>query len=230
MTSETLQKYDLWSSTYDGADNPLVAATHWALERVSFDCRGVDVIELGCGTGRHVPRVLDGGARTYVGVDGSSGMLAVARSRHVDERARFVEADLAAPLPFGSATFDRALVVLVLEHLPAIDGPLREIARVLRPTGHLRIVDIHPALLARGSSAHFKDQGKEVRFTSVSHSLSAIALALRDANLTATATREIIVDDELLEQVPKVVKHRGQPLVLDIEANAPTSEARLPTL
>ena len=126
---------------------------------------------------RHIRRVLDGGARTYVGVDGSSGMLAVARSRHVDERARFVEADLAAPLPFGSATFDRALVVLVLEHLSAIDGPLREIARVLRPTGHLRIVDIHPALLARGSSAHFKDQGKEVRFTGVSHSLSARARA-----------------------------------------------------
>lgn len=220
MSSETLQKYDRWSSTYDGTDNPLVAATHWALERVPFECREADVIELGCGTGRHAARVLGGGARSYVGVDGSSGMLAMARSRQVDARTRFVEADLSAPLPFGPATFDRALIVLVLEHLPALDGPLREIARILHPTGRLRIVDIHPTLLGRGTSAHFKDQGEEIRFPSTSHALSAIELALRNANLTATAVREVVVDQELVEHVPKLDKYRGQPVVLDIEAHA----------
>lgn len=216
--TETLRKYDLWSATYDDADNPLVAATHWALERVPFECRDADVIELGCGTGRHVTRVLGRGARAYVGIDGSAGMLAIARSRYDDTRVRFVEADLARQLPFEDATFDRALVVLVLEHLDAIDVPLREIARLLRPTGCLRIVDIHPALLARGTSAHFKDRGEEIRFTSVIHSVQAIAAALARANLAAAAVREIVAEEELIERTPKLTKHRGQPVVLDIEA------------
>ena len=42
-------------------------------------------------------------------------------------------------LPFGDSTFDAVVIIGVTEWLEALSGPLREVARVIRPGGHLII-------------------------------------------------------------------------------------------
>src|SRR5271154_2039948 len=98
-TPQTLIGYDLWSNDYDGFDNPLIAMVDRALALDPEPVAGKHVLELGCGTARLALRLLDAGAASYTGVDGSPGMLARARERLADPRITLIESDIQSPLP-----------------------------------------------------------------------------------------------------------------------------------
>src|SRR5436190_5020712 len=138
---ETLHGYDRWSASYDHETNPLIAATSWVLEHAPIGCADADVVELGCGTGRNIARVLGEGARSYLGVDGSQGMLNVAAEHFRDPRVKFFAADLLAPWR-PARPFDLGLVVLVLEHLPTLEPLFDSLSRAIRVGGRVRIVDL----------------------------------------------------------------------------------------
>lgn len=212
---DTLAAYDRWAASYDHIENPLVAATAWVLDRRPLACRDVDVVELGCGTGRNAVRVLAEGARSYTGVDGSPGMLAIARTR-IDPRVTWLDADLLQPWT-PSRRFALAIVVLVLEHLPKLAPLTDALAAVVETGGRARIVDLHPARIAAGSVAHFQDGDRDVVFPSIAHSLSALRSLLEQAGFSVEL-HEWIADDAMIEAVPRVAKHRGLPLVLDVTA------------
>ncbi len=70
------------------------------------------------------------------GADVSPGMLAEARRRHPG--LTFVEADAVA-LPFEDGAFDACVGGFVLNHLPAPEAAVAELARVLAPGGALAL-------------------------------------------------------------------------------------------
>jgi ubiquinone/menaquinone biosynthesis C-methylase UbiE len=109
---------------------------------------GRDVLEVGCGTGlllRHIARF----ARSAQGVDLSPGMLARAR-----ERGLSVTEASATSLPFVDATFDVACSFKVLAHVREIRLALAEMARVVRPGGHV-IAELYNPLSLRGLVKRF---------------------------------------------------------------------------
>jgi malonyl-CoA O-methyltransferase len=212
---DTLAGYDRWAGSYDAMANPMVAATELVLDRAPLGCAGQDVVEFGCGTGRNVARVLREGARSYLGVDGSPGMLARARAEIADPRATFVEGDVHGAIDLG-ARFDLALIVLVLEHVRDLAPLFASVRRALRDGGRLRIVEIHPDLVADGTVAHFEDGGAELRFTSTAHALDALAAELTRAGLALETMRAWSADE--LAAVSKLAKHRGRAVVLDVTA------------
>ena len=65
-------------------------------------------------------------------------MLAVAREKV--PQGEFHEAEL-ADLPLESDSVDLVVCAIALVHLPDIEQPFREFARVLRPGGHLVVSD-----------------------------------------------------------------------------------------
>lgn len=94
------------------------------------------VIEIGCGPGYFSPTLA---AAIPLGdavlADLQHEMLQLARERLTTrDNARFVQLD-ATRLPFGSETFDAALVVLMLGEVPDRDRCLAECRRVLRSGG-----------------------------------------------------------------------------------------------
>jgi SAM-dependent methyltransferase len=208
---ETLHGYDQWAGSYDGAANPLVAASSRVLDLEPLGAHGLDVVELGCGTGRNLPRVLGEGARSYTGVDGSPGMLARARAI-AEPRARWLAADLHAAWP-TTDRFDLAFLVLVLEHLRDLSPLVHMLSSIVRPDGRVRIVDIHPGLVSNGTVAHFQDGATEVRFTSTAHDEAALRTAFRGWDLDV---RTWIADDAMIAAVPKLAKHRGRPVLVDV--------------
>jgi len=213
--AETRLGYDTWAASYDEAGNPMIAASEWALDRAPLECAELDVVELGCGTGRHVARVLAEGARSYTGIDPSRGMLERARARGAEPRVRFVEGGAATLAP---ASCDLVLVVLVLEHVAELAPLVGAVARALRPGGRLRIVEIHPGLVASGTVAHFADGDAEVRFASVAHEVPALRAALGAAGFGDIAIAEHVAAGELLDAVPRLGKHRGRPVLVDVTA------------
>lgn len=216
-SAATLSGYDRWAAQYDHGENPMVAATEWALDGRPFVVAGQRVLELGCGTGRNVARVLAGGARSYVGIDGSPGMLEVARGRITDPRCAWQLAPLDAVPPLGEP-FDAALIVLVLEHIAALGPLFATAASALRPGGVLRIVEIHPDLVVGGTVAHFHDDGTEHRFSSFAHPVPALAAALGAAGFAVDALAEHVAEGALLTRAPRLAKHRGRRVLLDVVA------------
>lgn len=95
----------------------------------------IAVADLGCGPG-HWSAELASYGFDVVGIDGSAGLLAIARSRHPE--VTFEQGDLGA-LALDDRSLDGAVAWFSLIHTEpeALDRPLRELARVLRPGGLL---------------------------------------------------------------------------------------------
>jgi len=99
---------------------------------------GADVLEAGCGTGLLLKEIAPR-ARRAVGLDLSRGMLAKAAERGLDT----VHASV-THLPFADASFDVAYSMKVLAHVEDFPRALSEMARVVRPGGHVLIELYNP--------------------------------------------------------------------------------------
>lgn len=99
------------------------------------DVRGLSVLDLGCGTGRHAIWLAAAGAHVTA-VDFSEGMLAEARPKAAGANIRFLGHDLHEPLPFRSGAVDLVVSGLVLEHLHDLlpsRGEIRRLADAADP-------------------------------------------------------------------------------------------------
>lgn len=102
------------------------------------------VLDIGCGHGRSLAELAARAPRGRIsGVDPSHLMVEIAtqRSRSLIEAARVeVVPSGAETLPFPDNFFDKAQCVHVLYFWEDLEGPLREIARVLKPGGRLGLL------------------------------------------------------------------------------------------
>ena len=91
--------------------------------------------DIGCGTGAFSQLLVDRCAPAAVdGVDPSEAQLAFARGRPAARLAHFRRGDAMA-LPFADATFDAAVMALVIFFVPQPAKGVAEMRRVLRPGG-----------------------------------------------------------------------------------------------
>ena len=213
--------YDLWATIYDEEDNPLVALETVEVHRHLGDVAGLDVADIGCGTGRHAIPLAAAGARVTA-VDFSEGMLAKARAKPGAAAVRFIAQDLGKPLPLESAAFDRVMCCLVLDHIADLDGLFREMRRICRPRGFILVSVMHPAMMLRGIQARFTDPatGRETRPTSVPNQISDYVMATVRAGLTFEQISEHAVDEALTARSPRAAKYLGWPLLLMMRLRA----------
>ena len=107
---------------------------------------GTRLLEVGCGAGAQTALLLRRNPKLHVtGVDLSADQLAAAR-RHfrghpAQKRLTLLQANATA-LPFPRGTFDAALSVWFLEHVPDPLPILKEIRLVLRPGGTLHVREV----------------------------------------------------------------------------------------
>jgi ubiquinone/menaquinone biosynthesis C-methylase UbiE len=213
--SSVRERYDRWAAVYDHDANPLQALEEPIVRRAIGDAQGLNVLDLGCGTGRHALWLAANGA-TVTAVDFSEGMLEEARRKPSADRVRFLCHDLHLPLPFGDSEFDLVVSGLVLEHLRELDGFFAEIKRVLRAEGRAVVSAMHPAMFLRGSQARFTDPstGELVQPGSIAHSISAFAMAAVRAQLRLTDITEISPDAEFATRYPRAEKYVGWPMLV----------------
>ncbi|MCY2945218.1 MAG: class I SAM-dependent methyltransferase [Planctomycetota bacterium] len=184
--------YDLWSKIYDDESNPLIAMEEREIWARVGDVRGLDVLDLGCGTGRHSLGLLKRGARVTA-VDFSKKMLERAREKTAGATIRFIEQDLLSPLPFGENAFDLVVCGLVLEHFSHLEPIFDEARRVLKadPESGLRIMP-----------------------GSINHSLDEFARAPLSAGFVVEEFSSFAVDERLACEHPRAEKYLGVPILL----------------
>ena len=136
---------------YDAAVRLIALGQDKAFRRMTAEMAqiksGDSVLEVGCGTGELTiaAKARAGSSGSVYGIDASPEMIEVARSK-VAKAAINIEfrVDLIESLSFVDDSFDVVLSSLMMHHLPddVKRKGLAEVYRVLKPGGHLFIVDI----------------------------------------------------------------------------------------
>jgi 2-polyprenyl-3-methyl-5-hydroxy-6-metoxy-1,4-benzoquinol methylase len=109
---------------------------------------GLSLLEVGSGGG-HVLRMFRDAQLTAVDVSGK--FLEIARENLRGYDCRFIQGEL-DKLGLPEASFDRIVCTEVLEHIPDPDPVMREIARLLKPTGRAVITVPNDPLINGGKS------------------------------------------------------------------------------
>ena len=146
-----MNPYEIIATLYDPIFEPLSRVLKDVGASMCPPQPGLDVLDVGCGTGTMLERYVVGGCRV-AGVDASAAMLEVARQR-LGPSGRLILGD-ASVMPFDDDAFDLVTFTMVLHELdPGTRAAVvREALRVLRPGGQMLVIDYHvgPLLFPRG--------------------------------------------------------------------------------
>lgn len=115
-----------------------------AAMREIHDWHGQTVLDIGCGTGFHLPRFAATGATAVIGVEPHAPLVRRAQARVADARspARIsVRRGMAQALPVPDAVVDVAHARWAYFFGPGCEPGLRELGRVMRPGGTAFVID-----------------------------------------------------------------------------------------
>jgi malonyl-CoA O-methyltransferase len=197
--------YQTWAKTYDQRENnALLQAEEGVLVPLleSAHLAGKNVIDFGCGTGRHLFRCCGRSASSIVGVDFSHEMLTRALDKSLPtEQIILLESSLEF-LPFRDAQFDIGISTLVLSHCPKLSVPLAEMARVMRPGATLLVSDWHPENDRRGWKRIFdapSADGTRARYAAKSyrHSLQEYRNQFANKGFVVEQIHEPVIDNSM---------------------------------
>ena len=215
---ETLSKvrdgYNLWATVYDDDQNPLQGLEGPLVQQACGNVQGLNVLDMGCGTGRHTLWLAQAGAKV-TGIDFAEAMLDKAREKTEGYSIQLVKHDLHERLPFVSGQFDMVVSGLVLEHIGDLVSFFSEVERVLVNSGRAVISAMHPAMFLRDSHAQFTDpcSGEKIRPGSLPHQLSEIVMSAVSASLELVHFSEYSADAQLAAKFARSEKYVGWPML-----------------
>ena len=141
-----VEGYRLWANTYDDEPNPMLSLEQRILGPLLPPLVGIDVVDLGCGTGRWLKALQGAGASSLLGLDSSPEMLVLAKSK-LAGMADLLCADCGS-VSLEANSADVILANFVLSYAEDVVRLVETASRALRPGGSLFITDIHPETAA----------------------------------------------------------------------------------
>jgi malonyl-CoA O-methyltransferase len=193
------EAYAMWAPSYPAqAHNPVMQAEERAmLALMPADLHGLNVLDVGCGSGRYMLHALRRGASRSIGVDLSAAML---RRAYTELTACRFHAGIGLAqggmhaLPVLDAWADLTLSGLVIGHLEHLHDALRELRRVTRPGGVVLCSDVHPIGPALGWQRDFKHDGQRYAVRHTQHLYSHWHAACKALGLTIEDVLEPMLD------------------------------------
>jgi len=176
-----LEGHALWAESYDQAENPLLALEERMMESLLPATIKGFVLDVACGTGRWLRRLLQHGAWDGMGVDFSAEMLAQASS-YSQLQGKLIHGDCLT-LPFPKAVADFVLCAFALGYVEDIDALASELGRVTKSGASIWISDFHPEGHARGWKRAFRSGGRIFEIASNGRTCQEIQNAFHRARL-----------------------------------------------
>ena len=211
--------YAEWAATYDDSNNPMFLAEGPVVQRLLASYPVGAALDAACGTGRHAAYLASLGHRV-TGIDSTAEMLGLAMAK-VPE-AQFQTAELTA-IPLSDREVDLAVCTLALTHCSSLEAPISELARVVRPGGHVVISDVHPFMAMLGVHGGYRRNPAELGFVrNHVHLTSDYLTAFREAGLNVVQCMEPLWGDRevatigFAEQMPDLLEAavKGMPIVI----------------
>ncbi|MFH1754019.1 MAG: class I SAM-dependent methyltransferase [Candidatus Omnitrophota bacterium] len=151
MSIDTLKKamakryFDRWAMSYDKSilQHLIFRASHeMFIKEISvINSARFKVLDIGCGTGELAKKLSSRFKNANVnGVDISETMIEKASAKNMDKAVSFRVGDV-EKLPYKENSFDVLTCSHSFHHYPNKDKALSEMHRVLKPNGHLMIID-----------------------------------------------------------------------------------------
>jgi ubiquinone/menaquinone biosynthesis C-methylase UbiE len=137
------------------------------LRRMGGRLDGARILEAGCGKGTGIKILLDQfGASHVCGIDLDPRQILRAQSRLKKSNSNvFLAVASSDSLPFPDQSFDAVFDFGMLHHVPVWQNAMREICRVLKPSGKIFFEEVTSAALNRWSYRTFFDHPRENRFS-----------------------------------------------------------------
>lgn len=192
------EAYDLWALSYDDQPGNLTLALEGQIFEELFNQINVKdkvVADIGCGTGRHWPAIMDHQPARLVGYDVSAGMLQALQEK-------FPHAETYQPNGFllpqlAGHSVDILLTTLAIAHMPGFAEILVEWDRVLKPGAVILITDYHPASLQKGGARTFTYQNKLIAIKNYVYSLEEIRKWISGLHWKEEYFTERIIDESV---------------------------------
>ena len=180
--------FNRWAEVYDAAANPLLMLEEQTLPLLLPSIAGLHVLDVGCGTGRWLPRLAALQPASLIGTDSSSEMLRRARAK-LPPAVHLLQSDAHA-LPVPTASQDFILSSFVLSYLEDLPAFAIECARALKPGGYLLLSDMHPETAReRGWTRSFAAKGETFHIAAQPQQLNRIIEAFSRASFHVIALR-----------------------------------------
>lgn len=163
------QTYARLAPEYDRQLNPLLSLEDRILTPLLPDINGKTVLDVGCGTGRWLTKILPLRPSRLVGVDLSAEMLSQARAKLGNNAT--LELANATALPVQSESVEVVLCSFVASYVADIHQLARELARVCAINAHVFVVDMHPQTRQKlGWERSFRTNKGKIRVSTETHS------------------------------------------------------------
>jgi SAM-dependent methyltransferase len=190
--------YDIWSLTYDEQPENLVLAVDEEIVTEFFasaDFESKIIADIGCGTGRHWPKIMDKKPGRLIGYDVSAGMLKKVKTKFPGAETCLLSGNELVGLETCSCDF--IISTLTLAHIPFMEDAFRAWIKVLRPGGEIILTDFHPEALARGARRTFRHEGELVIVRNYAYSIQKLMTMARQLDLEVLRFKEIKINDSL---------------------------------
>lgn len=193
-----VKAYDLWAGSYDTQPGNLMLdldESVFSQLLASADIKNKRVADIGCGTGRHWPKLLAGNPATLTGFDVSPGML--------DKlKVKFPAAEVCTItdnqfLNVDSGSFDLVVSTLTVAHIANIREALDAWSRIAADEADIIITDFHPDALAFGGKRTFKYKNTQVAVRNFVHQLQYLREILEKKGFKVVNALEKKVDESV---------------------------------
>jgi ubiquinone/menaquinone biosynthesis C-methylase UbiE len=157
--------YGIWYAFYDDQPDNAVLFLEERLfsEMISHtEIKNKNILDVGCGTGRHWKEILDHKPLKLTGIDNSQEMTGKLKKKFKD--AEVFISEKISPEVFEDSSFDIIISTLTIGHIKNIDQYFQEWNRILKADGEVIITDFHPDAFSAGMKRSFphKDEVIEV--------------------------------------------------------------------
>lgn len=205
--------YSKHAEKYDSAVKDNIYNAHFerpSLQAMLDDLSGMDVLDLGCGSGVYAEFLVQQRASNITCIDASEEMIKLVRNKFGERVVSYAQ-DLSIGLPKeNSNSVDVIICPLVLHYLQDLSTLFNDISRVLKPGGYMVFSTHHPfADFECSTSGNYFERelvkdvwdtvGTPVEVTFYRRSLTEIMTAITGSGLVVTQLSEGIVSEKIKE-------------------------------
>lgn len=200
---ENREAYNQWSGSYDTVINKTRDLEAKALQSALAPIQFLNVIELGCGTGKNT-RFLSERASKLIAVDFSPEMMAKGKEKINADHVDFKTADITKAWNFIDYKVDLISCSLVLEHIKDLHFIFQQAAATVKPGGHFYIGELHPFKQYQGSKAKFEQATGTFELECFIHNISDYMEAAAQNDFVCASLTEWF-DDNDKTAIPRII-------------------------